>query len=133
MQDNRLLEAVANLVLESISVREDAHLYARTLSSEYNAFWELLDESFRSAARRRQQQNMQARLNPFSLGYFQYYEKVLTKEGYHRARGLPWKEQLKIILGDRKFRILLSAVLEELKLSRRRDYARQDTRVAASN
>ena len=115
-------EVVANLVLQSISVWEDLHLYALTYSAEYNNFWELLDESLKETVCRYRRQYREERLVPFSMSLINYYKGLLTKENFERIRGLHWRKQLKIIMADNKFRI----VMTRLNLSLRED-EKEDT------
>jgi hypothetical protein len=122
MEEYELLEKVANLVLQSVMVWEDLHELARSLSSEYTELWALLDGSLRSSALKIQKQNRTARHIPFSLDDLRCYEVFLTKDGFSRAEGLHRKEQLKIILADRKFRVTLSALNDEIRAVRGLDY-----------
>jgi hypothetical protein len=115
MPEEQLYEVVANLVLQSISVWEDMHLYALTYCVEYNAFWELLDANLKDTVCRYRRQNREERLVPFSMSLIGYYKGLLTKESFDRIRGLHWKKQLKIIMADGKFRIVMTRLNLELK------------------
>ena len=94
MPENKLLEDVASLVLQSISVWEDMHLYAMTYSCEYNAFWVLLDENLKARVCRYQRQNREERLPPFTMIYAKYYKDVLAQETFDGIIGQHWKKQL---------------------------------------
>ncbi|NLA85891.1 MAG: hypothetical protein GX847_01135 [Clostridiales bacterium] len=115
MPEEQLYEVVANLVLQSVSVWEDMHLYAMTYSMEYNSFWELLDENLKETVCRYRRQNREERLVPFSIGLIIYYKGLLTKENFERIKGLHWRKQLKIIMADSKFRIVMTRLNLELK------------------
>ncbi len=115
MPEEQLYEVVANLVLQSVSVWEDMHLYAMTYSVEYNTFWELLDANLKETVCRYRRQNREERLVPFSMGLIAYYKGLLTKENFERIRGLHWRKQLKIIMADSKFRIVMARLNIELK------------------
>lgn len=122
MPEEQLYEVVANLVLQSISVWEDMHLYAMTYSMEYNTFWGLLDENLKDTVCRYRRQYREERLVPFSMSLIGYYKGLLTKESLDRIRGLHWKKQLKIIMADSKFRVVLTRLNLELKGSHRSEY-----------
>lgn len=122
MPEEQLYEVVANLVLQSISVWEDMHLYALTYSAEYNNFWELLDENLKETVCRYRRQYREERLVPFSMSLIGYYKGLLTKENFERIRGLHWRKQLKIIMADNKFRIVMTRLNLELKGGRKRGY-----------
>jgi hypothetical protein len=122
MSDSKLFEAVANLILQSISVWEDMHLYALTYSTEYNTFWELLDEDLKSTVCKHRKQNREERLVPFSMSLGGYYKGILTQESFERFRAQHWKKQLKIIMADSKFRVVMSNLNTELKRERKNEY-----------
>ncbi len=122
MPEDQLYEVVANLVLQSISVWEDMHLYAMTYCVEYNSFWEQLDANLKDTVCRYRRQNREQRLVPFSMGLVAYYKGLLTKENFDRIRGLHWKKQLKIILSDSKFRIVMARLNVELKGRHKGEY-----------
>ncbi|SHH78392.1 hypothetical protein SAMN02745823_01011 [Sporobacter termitidis DSM 10068] len=115
MNKCQLLETIANLVLQSITVWEDVHSYALTVSSEYNAFWELLDDRVRDNALKYQKKNRDARIIPFSLSHIKYYEYLLTRDSFGKVRGLHWREQLRIILSDAKFRSVMTSLALEFR------------------
>jgi hypothetical protein len=133
MNEIQLLETIANLVLQSITIWEDVHQSALSLSSEYNAFWELLDDRVRANAARCQRGNREARIIPFSISHIKYYEYIMTKDGFARVRGLHWKEQLKIILADANFRSVLSNLNLELKSAHTPDYGYVSGRAAINS
>ena len=114
MTENKLFEAVADLVLQSISVWEDMHLYAMTYSEEYNAFWGLLDENLKTAVCRCRKQNREERLVPFTMSRFKYYKVLLKKESFEGIGGQYWKKQIKLIMADSKFRAVMSRLNLEL-------------------
>lgn len=120
--EDQLYEVVANLVLQSVSVWEDMHLYAMTYCMEYNTFWELLDENLKNTVCRYRRQYREERLVPFSISHIDYYKSLLTKEGFDRIRGLHWKKQIKIIMSDNKFRIVMARLNLELKGRHRGEY-----------
>jgi len=122
MPEEQLYEVVANLVLQSISVWEDMHLYALTYSVEYHSFWEQLDESLKETVCRYRRQYREERLVPFSMCLIGYYKGLLTKESFERIRGLHWKKQLKIIMADNKFRVVMTRLNLELKGGRKSEY-----------
>ncbi len=122
MKECQLLESIANLILQSITIWEDVHRNALTISSEYNTFWELLDDTVRMNALTYQRQNKEARLAPFSISHLKHYELLMTKESFNRSNGLHWKEQLKIILADNKFRGVLTNLIIELRSVRETGY-----------
>jgi hypothetical protein len=108
MPEKRQYEAVANLVLRSISVWEDMHLYAMSYSIEYNTFWRLLDDQLKSAVSRYSRRNRLERIVPFTMRLARYYSSLLTPENYGRILDQHWKKQLKIILTDDKFRDMMA-------------------------
>lgn len=122
MPEEQLYEVVANLVLQSISVWEDMHLYAMTYSIEYSSFWEQLDEDLKATVCRHRRQNREERLIPFSMNLIAYYKGLLTKESFDRIKGLHWKKQLKIIIADSKFRIVMTRLNYKLKGGRKSGY-----------
>lgn len=130
MEEYELLETAANLVLQSIMVWEDLHELARSLSSEYTEFWGLLDGGLRSTALQFQRQNRKGHNIPFTLEDIRCYELFMTKDGFGRIEGLHRKEQLKIILSDRKFRATLSALNGEIRSVREADYEYMRSRSA---
>jgi hypothetical protein len=121
MPESQLFDAVANLVLQSISVWEDLHLYAMTYSGEYNAFWGLLDENLRSAVCRRRDKNRDERRVPFSMNHIAYYRNILVPESFERIRDLQWRKQLKTILADERFRMAMTNLNQELRSRSRRE------------
>ena len=130
MPENQLYEVVANLVLQSISIWEDMHLYAMTYSVEYNTFWDQLDENLKDIVCRYRRQNREQRFVPYSMSLIGYYKGLLTKESFDRIRGLHWKKQLKIIMADNKFRIVMTRLNLELKGDRQSEYRYLSRRVA---
>jgi hypothetical protein len=122
MPENKLLEAVASLVLQSVSVWEDLHMYGVAYSSEYNTFWGLLDENLKASVCRRREQNRKERLVPFTMDLAGYYKNILTRDSFERIGGVHWKKQLKIILTDRKFRVIMNKLNLMLEESRRSRY-----------
>jgi hypothetical protein len=120
--EDQLYEVVANLVLQSISVWEDMHLYAMTYCMEYNDFWQMLDENLKDTVCRYRRQYREERLVPFSMSLIGYYKGLLTKESFDRIRGLHWKKQLKIIMSDHKFRIVMARLNLELKGKQRGEF-----------
>lgn len=115
MTENKLLEAITNLLLQSISVWEDMHLYAITYSSEYSAFYGLLDEDLKSSVCRYRKQNREERMVPFTMSLFSYYKALLTKESFEGVGGQYWKKQIKLILSDAKFRAIMTRLNDELQ------------------
>lgn len=132
MQEYQLFEAVANLVLQSVSVWEDLHLYAMTYSEEYNAFWRLLDERQKSSVCSRRRQNREERILPFSMCHLNYYRNILTLDNYERVKNLHWKKQLKCILGDTRFRTVLTSLNLELRTGHMNGFRYIEHRAAAS-
>jgi hypothetical protein len=122
MNKGQLLETITDLVLQSITVWEEVHLNALSLSTEYSAFWDLLDGRIRETALKYQKRNREARLSPFSISHIKYYELLMTRENYVKIRGLHWKEQLKLILSDARFRSVLAELTAEFRSVRERDY-----------
>ncbi len=114
MTENKLFEAIADLVLQSISVWEDMHLYAIAYSEEYSVFYELLDDNLKASVNRYRKQNRKERLVPYSMSLIVYYKVLVAKECYDRIGSQYWKKQLKSILSDNKFRSILSRLNMEL-------------------
>jgi hypothetical protein len=56
------------------------------------------------------------------MSLINYYKGLLTKENFERIRGLHWRKQLKIIMADNKFRIVMTRLNLELKGGRKRGY-----------
>lgn len=133
MPEEQLYEVVANLVLQSVSVWEDMHLYAMTYSMEYSTFWNLLDDSLKDTVCRYRRQYREERLVPFSMSLVSYYKGLLTKESFDRIRGLHWKKQLKIIMGDTKFRMAITRLNAEMKCSHHNEYRYLVNRNPVSN
>jgi hypothetical protein len=127
MEEYELLETAANLVLQTVTVWEDLHELARNLSSEYTEFWGLLDGSLRSTALQFQKQNRKSHNIPFSLDDLRCYEIFMTKEGFARIEGLHRKDQLKIILADRRFRYTMATLNGEIRAVREDEYSRSRT------
>lgn len=117
-----MYEAVANLVLQSISVWEDMHLYALSYSAEYNTFWGLLDDNQKAAVCAVRKRNRLERFLPFSMGLTGYYRNIVTRESFQRINDIHWKKQLKIILTDKKFQAVMSRLNQLLQESRVREY-----------
>lgn len=115
MTENKQFEALANLVLQSISVWEDMHMYAISYSAEYNAFWGLLDEDLKSAVYTCRRQNREERLVPFTMTCITYYKGLLKPESFDRIRGQYWKKQLKTILNDSSFRSVMANLVCTIK------------------
>jgi hypothetical protein len=132
MPDNQLFEAVANLILQSISVWEDMHMYAVAYSAEYNAFWELLDDNLKSSVYRYRKQNREERLVPYSMSLVGYYKVLVTKDCFDRIGSQYWKKQLKSILSDQKFRALLTRLNFELEDGRKGRRRNLDYQTAAN-
>lgn len=132
MTENRLLEAVANLVLQSISVWEDMHMYALAYSAEYNVFWDLLDENLKASVCRYRRQNREERLVPYSMTLTAYYKALVTTETYDKLGTQYWKKQLKTILSDQKFRILMTRLNLEIN-GRRKDGGRNLDYLTSAN
>jgi hypothetical protein len=124
LSENELLEAVANLLLQSISVWEDMHQYAMTYSMEYNAFWGLLDENLKSSVCRYRKQNREESLVPFTMSLFGYYKVIVTKESLEGFGGQYWRKQLKFILTDKKFRAVMTKLNLELPGNHRSDVSK---------
>ncbi len=121
MPESQLFDAVANLVLQSISIWEDLHLYAMTYSGEYKDFWGLLDDKMRDLVCRRRERNRKERRLPFSMDLFVYYKNILERENYEKNRDLHWKRQLKSILADGKFHVAMKNLNDELRSRVRRE------------
>ena len=135
MVESQLLEAAANVVLQSISVWEDLHLYAMTYSIEYNAFWGLLDENLKSTVCRYRNQNREERRVPYTMSFVGYYKRILLHENYTRIRDLHWKKQLKIIAADSNFRSMMTQLTHELRSGHNREYRylERSTAIAEGN
>ncbi len=131
MQENKLYEAVANLVLQSISVWEDMHQYALTYSSEYYAFWGQLDDKLKSAVSRYNKRNREERLAPFTMSHAGYYKVILTQDSFGRMRDQYWKKQLRVIIDDSKFRQVMTALTLHLKNEYENKYRHLEHRAAA--
>lgn len=121
MPENKLFEAVANLVLQSVSVWEDLHLYALAYSIEYNAFWGLLDDDLKSTVCAYRKRNREERLPPFTMNLCGYYRGIINQENYNKIVDQHWKKQLRIIINDNKFRIVMSKLNLELKSRQKRE------------
>lgn len=132
MNECQLLETIADLVLQSVTVWEDVHSYALTVSSEYNAFWELLDDRVRETALKYQKRNRDARIIPFSLNHIKYYECLMTRDNFRKIRGLHWRDQLRIILSDAKFRSVMTSLTYEFRVAHEPRYAYVSGRAAIS-
>jgi hypothetical protein len=98
------------------------HLYAMTYSAEYSGFWEMLDVDLKETVCRYRRQYREERLVPFSMNLIGYYKGLLTKESFDRIRGLHWKKQLKVIMADNKFRIVMTRLNLELKGGHKSEY-----------
>jgi hypothetical protein len=122
MSESKLYEAVANLVLQSISVWEELHLYALSYSAEYNTFWGLLDDNLKAAVCSVRKRNRLERLLPFSMGLIGYYRNIVTRDSFQRIHDVHWKKQLKTILTDKKFQAVMSRLNYLLQENRRREY-----------
>lgn len=132
MQENQVFETVADLVLQSVSVWEDLHLYAMTYSSEYNTFWELLDEDLKSTVCRYRNRNRKERRVPFTMSYIGYFKGLLSHETYARIKEQHWKKQLKSILADRNFRAVITNLNLELKHGYKSVLTQIENRTAAA-
>lgn len=132
MTEIKLLEAITNLLLQSISVWEDMHLYAISYSSEYNAFYGLLDEDLKSSVCRYRKQNREERRVPFTMSFFSYYKALLTKESFEGIDGQYWKKQIKFILSDAKFRAVMTRLNNELQGRHKNRNINIDHRTTAS-
>lgn len=135
MPESQLFDAVANLLIQSISVWEDLHLYAMTYSGEYNAFWGLLNDKVKDSVCRRREKNREERRLPFSIDLFVYYKNILERETFEKNRDLHWKRQLKSILADGKFRVAMRNLNEELRSRVRREirFFRQNAAAAGGS
>jgi hypothetical protein len=127
-----LFEAVANLVLKSISVWEDMHLYALTYSIEYYTFWELLDEKLKSAVCRYRKRTREERLVPFTMSMTVHYRHLLTQENFTRFKDQHWKKQLKTILTDQKFRAVMTKLNLRLESSHKSEYSYYEHHIAVN-
>jgi hypothetical protein len=132
MPDNNLFEAVANLILQSISVWEDMHLYANSYSVEYYEFWGLLDDSLKCNISKRRGRNREERLVPFTMSFTGYYINILTRESYARISEQHWKKQLKTILTDEKFRVVMTELNHKLRENHQEDYRYYERRAAVN-
>lgn len=132
MQENQMSEAVVNLVLQSISVWEDLHLYAMTYSTEYNAFWGLLDDNMKVTVSRHRNKNREERRLPFTMSYARYYKGILSHESCVKIRDQHWKKQLKIIIADNGFRTMMANLNLELKCGYKSEYRQIENRTAAA-
>lgn len=128
LSENKLFEAIVNLVLQSISVWEDVHLYALTYSTEYSTFWGLLDDSMKTTACRYRTQNRQERRVPFTMSLFVYYKAIMTKESFEGITGQYWKKQIKLILADKKFRTVMAGLNLEIQDRYKSDYRNHEHR-----
>lgn len=133
MTENKAFEAVASLILRSISVWEDMHLYALTYSTEYHTFWGLLDINLKAEVHRYSKQNRQERRLPFSMSLADSYRYLLTPDSYARIRDQYWKKQLKAILTDQKFRMVMESLNERLDIKHPQQSRTIDRHVAANN
>ena len=132
MPEKQLFEVIANLVLHSISVWEDMHLYAMTYSAEYNAFWGLLDENLKTKVCRYQRQMREERLPPFTMSHAKYYKSILAQENFERIIGQHWKKQLRTILKDNNFHIVMINLNLELKDNHRYEFKYSEKRPAVT-
>jgi hypothetical protein len=82
----------------------------------------MLDENLKDTVCRYRRQYREERLVPFSMSLIGYYKGLLTKESFDRIRGLHWKKQLKIIMSDHKFRIVMARLNLELKGKQRGEF-----------
>lgn len=115
MADSKLIETVASLILQSVSVWEDMHLYAMTFSTEYISFWDCLDDTLRLAVTKTRNKNRIERIVPFSIDHLSSYKMLLTPENYQKLTNQHWKRQLKIMLSDLRFRTVLMNITLELQ------------------
>jgi hypothetical protein len=132
MSENTLFEAVANIILQSISVWEDMHLYALTYSIEYHTFWELLDERLKSSVCRVRKRNREERLVPFTMSMPAHYRHLLTQDNFARIKDQHWKKQLKTITTDPKFRAVMTKLNFKLESRHRGAYSYYEHHVAVS-
>lgn len=132
MQENQVFEAVADLVLQSVSVWEDMHLYAMTYSTEYNVFWGLLDENLKTTVCMYRNQNREERRVPFTICYIGYFKGLLSHDTFSRIKEQHWKKQLKSILVDRTFRTVMTNLNLQLKHGRKTVFTQIGNHTAAT-